>query len=518
MASEATARTEKAAKEQEQELSARDLSNSRPFDLHKTSSYEAVNFVVNAVFDGIPYDRRPKGENERKAKQCLKTVLVNLFDVNHVDPKRWLGYTRTPEWYSKRPARYNKLDIKGKGLLRIVDGLLELGHIEHEKGFRAQSGYAQGRWSRMRANPGLIELMTQAGIKPHMVERVADEEVIILRAPKKKDQRKAKKKAKRKGDEIDYADTPETKRMRENAKSINSRLQEHWIDIFVSDRELELINEQLRRNKDSFPFEPKRKHLKRIFNNSSFKQGGRFYAGWWQEIPKKWRPYIMIDNRPTCEIDYSGMHLRMLYARAGRAMPEEDPYELPGCPDEVRDFLKVALNTIINADSRRKAISAIKREQDGPVMPPEYPDVESLIDAFTKKHEAIQDSFYSGAGLYLQRIDSQVPERVMLELGKDGIVVLPVHDSFIVEERYEDKLRDAMYAAFEEICKAKTGIKMQRRLIDLPAARMQGGKRSRLEKLNSGDPAHILEFYSYYRRDVEFRRERKERYKKNAST
>ena len=97
MASEATPRAEKADLEQEQELSAGDLYNSRSFDLHKTSSYEAVNFVVNAVFDGIPYDRRPKGENERKAKQCLKAVLVNLFDVNHVDPKRWLGYTRTPE-------------------------------------------------------------------------------------------------------------------------------------------------------------------------------------------------------------------------------------------------------------------------------------------------------------------------------------------------------------------------------------------------------------------------------------
>ena len=501
MTSAATARAEKADLE---------LSNSRPFDLHKTSSYGAVNHVVNAVFDGIPYDRRPRDENERKAKQVLKTVLVNLFDVYHVDPKRWLGYTRRRDWYRRIPARYNKLDIKGKGLLRIVDALLELGHIEHEMGFRAQTGYEQGRWSRMRAHPGLIELMEQAGIKPHMIERVDDEETIILRAPKQKDQRK--------GDEIDYKDTAETARMRENVRSINSQLQEHWIDILASDRELEQINEELKRKKDSLPFEPGRKHLRRIFNNGSFKQGGRFYGGWWQEVPKKWRTFIMIDNRSTCEIDYSGMHLTMLYARAGLPMPEGDPYLPPGCSKGVRPFLKVALNTIINADSRAKAIGAIEGEQDTSVIPPQYSDVESLIDAFAKKHEPIQHLFYSGLGIDLQCIDSQVAEQVMLELGKDGIVVLPVHDSFIVEERYEDKLRDAMDAAFEEICKAKTGIKMQARLIDLPASRTQRGERSRLEKLNSGDPEHILEFYGYYQRDLEFRRERKERCQKKAST
>ena len=429
--------------------------------------------------------------------------MMDLFDVYHVDPERWLGYTRTPEWYSKRPARYNKLDIKGKGLLRIVDGLRQLGHIEHQTGFRAQTTYKQGRWSRMRAHPGLIELMKQAGIKPHMVERADDEEVIILRAPKKKDQRK--------GDEIDYVDTAETGQMRENMRSINSRLQEHWIDIFVSDRDLEHINEELKRNKDSLPFEPSRKRLRRIFNNGSFKQGGRFYGGWWQEVPKKWRTFITIDNRSTCEIDYSGMHLRMLYAREELPMPEEDPYSLPGCSNEVRSFLKVALNIIINADSRDKAIRAIKREQDTSVLTPAYPDVESLIDAFAKKHAPIRHLFYSGLGVELQYIDSQVAERVILELGKDGIVVLPVHDSFIVPEQYEDRLRDAMYEAFEEICRTTTGIKMQARLTDLPVSQ------SHLENLNSGDPAHMKEYSGYYRRDLEFQRELIERYKKEAN-
>ena len=86
-----------------------------------------------------------------------------------------------------------------------------------------------------------------------------------------------------------------------------------------------------------------------------------------------------------------------------------------------------------------------------------------------------------------------------------------MHDSFIVQEQYEDRLRDAMYEAFEETCRTTTGIKMQARLTDLPVSQ------SHLENLNSGDPAHMKEYSGYYLRDLEFRRELKERCKKEAS-
>lgn len=190
-------------------------------------------------------------------------------------------------------------------------------------------------------------------------------------------------------------------------------------------------------------------------------------------------------------------------------MPEEDPYMLPGCSSDVRDFLKASLNTIINADSRPTAISAIKRDQDISIIPPEYPDVESLIDAFTKKHEPIRHLFYSGLGVDLQYIDSQIAELIMLELGKDGIVALPVHDSFIVEQRHEDRLRDAMYHAFEAINDTGTDIKMNPRLGDLV---LEDG---RLEKLNSRDMTRIHEYSGYHRREREFTRELVRRAKKN---
>ena len=63
--------------------------------------------------------------------------------------------------------------------------------------------------------------------------------------------------------------------------------------------------------------DPSNKFVRRIFNNGSWLDGGRFYGSWWQRIPKKWRERIRIDMSPVVEIDYSGLHIVILYALRG---------------------------------------------------------------------------------------------------------------------------------------------------------------------------------------------------------
>ena len=45
--------------------------------------------------------------------------------------------------------------------------------------------------------------------------------------------------------------------------------------------------------------------------------------------------------------------------------------------------------------------------------------------------DTISWMFFTGAGLALQRLDSDIAEAVMGEMRRRGIVVLPVHDSFL---------------------------------------------------------------------------------------
>jgi hypothetical protein len=71
---------------------------------------------------------------------------------------------------------------------------------------------------------------------------------------------------------------------------------------------------------------------RRIFSGGSWKSGGRFYGGWWQRLPGKWRQRIrIIDDEPIVELDYSGLHIIMLYAIEGIDYWKEfgeDPYQL----------------------------------------------------------------------------------------------------------------------------------------------------------------------------------------------
>jgi hypothetical protein len=151
-------------------------------------------------------------------------------------------------------------------------------------------------------------------------------------------------------------------------------------------------------------------------------------------------------------------------------MPDEDPYFLEGYPDDVRKFLKVSLNTVINAANESEAISAIitearewerERERAGEAseLPVNAQDVRRLIRRFEQKHRLIENRFYRGAGIELQYTDSLVAEDVMLALGDLGIPVLPIHDSFRVDSQWGGALEDLMYAAFEVHCDAPASLR-----------------------------------------------------------
>ena len=68
--------------------------------------------------------------------------------------------------------------------------------------------------------------------------------------------------------------------------------------------------------------------LARIFNDGKWGVGGRFYYGWWQEIPKRFRKYITIDEGFTTELDYSALHPHMVYYKNDLEMGTIDPYTL----------------------------------------------------------------------------------------------------------------------------------------------------------------------------------------------
>ena len=74
---------------------------------------------------------------------------------------------------------------------------------------------------------------------------------------------------------------------------------------------------------------------------------------------------------------------------------------------------------------------------------------DSFMDKLLTKHPVLKDRLGSSIGLEAQYIDSQIAEAVMIELLKEDVVVLPIHDSFIVPAGYQQYLETAMSHFFK---------------------------------------------------------------------
>ena len=205
--------------------------------------------------------------------------------------------------------------------------------------------------------------------------------------------------------------------------------------------------------------------LRAIFNNESWEEGGRLYAVMtkfgvnYQDIPSDYRSTITIDGNPTIELDYGSLHISMLYAAEGVSIMT-DAYDITGLS---RAFVKKAIMVIINADDRTAALKSL--ENDAKIMLNRtllskkkqelcraYRDCENFDDALTiieQRHAAIAKYFYTGYGIKLQNKDSLMALEILNKFATSDIPMLPVHDSFIVDQRQETPLRVVMEEVFE---------------------------------------------------------------------
>ena len=379
--------------------------NSRPFDVHRWSNYPQIDKDLMCELC------RELKIKTKKQEKHLKVVVLDLW-VAHNESK-WVAYSRSIGDY-KTKSRYNRLFIGYTALIEVIDKLVGGKYVDHKLGFKdRRSGI--GFHSRMRATNKLVTLIKECKIDDAVITQYYGEEVIILKGEGKK--------------KVEYDDDENTNEKRKTLTTINDKLCETIIDIELDDETLNKLE----------PIDFTSIKLKRVFNNNSFEEGGRFYNGWWQGVPKKYRGKITIDGNKTIELDYSGLHFRMLYAMRGLD-PPKDPYKVKGVRLD-RGKIKKITNILLNANSLSSAKRAIKKA---------YPTLKSdPIPNILKTHKVIRKYFHTGVGLKLQYWDSVIAERVLLKM-KDN-VVLPIHDSFIVEEGKVKELEKAMKDSFNEI-------------------------------------------------------------------
>jgi hypothetical protein len=157
-------------------------------------------------------------------------------------------------------------------------------------------------------------------------------------------------------------------------------------------------------------------------------------------------------------MDYSSIHIHLLYAELQQACLMEDHYVFGKLTKDFRPITKTIVMIMINAKTEASALTAIKKQGlfDGG-YPKGVNSTEEYLEEIRLYHQPIEQYFSSGMGVKLQYKDSQIAEGIMLEMLPESC--LPVHDSFIVKETLKERLEEVMNEQFELTTGFKASIK-----------------------------------------------------------
>ncbi len=436
---------------------AKALDNSRPLDAGKVSNHPEAKVLVQHVFGEIIEKATvsKKKKDQKNLRGHIRAIVMDLYDAYVSDPELYLGYSRNRNDYGP-DSRNKAIFFSYRNVIKVVDFLGSQQYIENHPGKRDPENPSLSRISRMRATKKLLDLLTvEHKVPPDSVEKAPDTECIILRdvVDLEVDGKSESQKV-----DIPYTDTPETKRMRKDLIAYNNLLRRTYVDVAHYPKK----GVPSKSGKRMIKFNRNHKFVRRVFNNGTWEDGGRFWGGFWQRLPRQWRTKIWIGGSPTAEIDYSGLHIVILYALEGVDYWKEDgvdPYLIEGFEqsERMRDFLKQVLLRAINSDSAASVVRSINWEIitdddcEFKWIKDEGINIREVVECFADRHPTIKDKFFKGCGVKLQHIDSIIAEHVINEMTKQNIPILCVHDSFVVSSFHSETVRQMMKDAYKKI-------------------------------------------------------------------
>jgi hypothetical protein len=412
---------------------------SRPLDVHRWSDYPKLNSCLTDLIAEIEHAeirRRARSSGSAtRLRNAVRCIILDLYVAWSTNPDYEIGVSLGKESF-RHQTRYDALFLRYDTFHPAYSGLVDLGYVQITRAPFHDPRTGIGRVTRIRATPKLIELLTGNGELTLATVRYRTDsstrELIVLRDKDKND--------------VAYKDTGATKTMRADLERINAALSAHWTDLYKSDLDLAALNEKMTaryRLDDHTPpyIDFTARQLRRVFNNSDWRQGGRFYGGWWQTIPRDERKHITINGKHTVEVDYSGMHPALMYAEV-EARLEGDPYDID-LPSVPRDVVKRAFNKLVNASGRTRPTREYNVKEYGLSWM-------ALLELVKARHRPIAEFLGTGEGVRLQNMDAKIANRIVLRFLDMGYVCLPVHDSFIVHRELRDELTSIMRDEFHK--------------------------------------------------------------------
>lgn len=373
-----------------------------------------VEVLFNDLYSG-------KRINKRADKLVsLQILLANLLKQKRLRP---LAVSR-----SKHGWIHSRYTHAGFETVELIDLLYNRGLLEMKKGFHFDKGNA--RITRIWPTKLLLE---EFPVLPNEII-IEPGELVVMKSKKIKDGN-----IRLRGKLIDYTETAKSRTVRkilETANKVNSSVPVTYGKFVIN------------------PF------LYAVFikNFSLYgrlhTRGYRHIALNYQAMASEDRPQIKIGGEPVVELDYSGLHPRLLYAQEG-IQYDEDPYSVVDSRPEVRRFLKTVLLCLVNGkDDTHTERGANKHILDHWDILSDLGVVKARpwIAEFKKVHAPIAHHFSvdDENGLRLMNLDSKIALDVVHHFTKQKKQILAVHDSFIVQRRYEDELHQVMDQVYQK--------------------------------------------------------------------
>lgn len=212
------------------------------------------------------------------------------------------------------------------------------------------------------------------------------------------------------------------------------------------------------------------RHLRRMFIDNGevdsvghprFNSGGRSYAPWTSVSPAQ-RPNIWIDGEATVEEDYEASYVNVMYMAATGARYVGDPYQISIEGTVIpRHIVKSVASMAVNNTSKLSVYKAycadyamLKRSTD-PKKVARYTDyqqyklkeqVDPVLKKFLAMHQSIAHLYLQGVSLgnKVQCLESDLVFSIVDKLTRADIPCLTVHDSIIIQKKYQGLVRSLM--------------------------------------------------------------------------
>ncbi|MDC0337851.1 hypothetical protein OAN95_06505 [Alphaproteobacteria bacterium] len=408
---------------------------------------DIINRLASQITEQEGRDRKRNGDAQAHFIHGIERLIIQLWKGTKIHEGFEGGVNKRAGWYSEN-SRYRDPNLTYKQTVAAYEGLIKLGLVQETQRGHFNRETLEGSITRFAANDELLSIFSDIKEDPFKaIQPDLSSQSIILR-----------NKIDGKKQQIDYLDTPGVKQMRDNLLLINKCLKAHYPDIRIRDDDWLPLQKRIMADPENQPIDLTRRKLVRIFSEGRFDRGGRFYRGWWENVPSEYRKYITIDGKRTNEYDYSQLNPHMVYMLRDKELGSEDAYGRV-FDGEHRDLVKEAFNAMVQS-----ATPLLKKPTDIDLSDVDF-DWPFLRQAILDAHKPIQDMFFKGHGNYLQYIDSVMAEDIMLKFVKSEFVpVLPVHDSFIVHYGHgelgelEEDMRRAFHGYFKKDIKVKEEI------------------------------------------------------------